>query len=169
MISAVPACRKGRLPFEKLNVSGREYSTWLMNPAILLPKLAADLAEGGAKFEARTFATLAEVLDVPETIVVNCTGYGAKTLFGDDKLIAQRGHNIVLKKTDPKQFWFFSGGCDNSVIAYVFCRQDDIVVGGTVQSGQESIAQTPEDAKTFQRLLANARGIFAGRPADCVW
>ena len=54
------------------------------------------------------------------------------------------------------------------MIAYVFCRQDDIVVGGTVQSGQESITQTPEDAKTFQRLLSNARGIFEGRPAACL-
>lgn len=163
----VPAHRKGRLPFARLNAAGREYSTWLMNPAILLPKLASDLATGGVRFEQRTFATIADVLELPEAIVVNCTGYGAKQLFADDKVIAQRGHNIVLQKTDPKQFYFFSGGCENPVIAYVFCRQDDIVVGGTVQSGQDSIAHTAEDAKTFQRLLANARGIFEGRPAGC--
>lgn len=164
----VPAHRKGRLPFAKLNTKGREYSNWLMNPAILLPKLAADLAAGGVRFEPKTFATVADVLELPETIVVNCTGYGAKQLFGDDKLVAQRGHNIVLQKTDPKQFYFFSGGCENSVIAYVFCRQDDIVVGGTVQSGKDDPSATPEDAKTFERLLKNARGIFEGRPAACL-
>ena len=164
----VPAHRKGLLPFDKLRSKGREYSTWLMNPSILLPKLAADLAAAGARFEARTFTTIKDVVDLPADIVVNCTGYGAKQLFGDDKVVAQRGHNVVLKKTDPKQFYFFSGGCDNSVIAYVFCRQDDIVVGGTVQKGQDSLAHTAEDTKTFQRLLANAGALFAGRPAACL-
>ena len=165
----IPAHRKGRLPFAKLNAAGREYSTWLMNPSILLPKLVADLNAGGVTFEQRAFATAAEVLALPANVIVNCTGYGAKALFGDDKLVAQRGHNIVLQKTDPKQFYFFSGGCENSVIAYVFCRQDDIVVGGTVQSGQDSLARTPEDDKTFKRLLANAGQLFDGHPSACQW
>ena len=48
----VPAYRKGLLPFEKLNTVGREYSNWLINPTILLPKLAADLAQASVKLPA---------------------------------------------------------------------------------------------------------------------
>lgn len=163
----VPPCRKGLLPFEKLNTRGREYSNWLMNPTILLPKLAADLAQASVSFKQRLFESKQEVMSLPESIIINCTGYGAKKLFGDQDLVAQRGHLVVLRKTDPKQFYFFSGGCANSVISYAFCRQDDIVVGGTVQPGKESITPGREDERTFQRLLANGRELFGGRPAAC--
>ena len=49
--------------------------------------------------------------------------------MSDDNVIARRGHLVVLRKTLPKQFYFFSGGCWNGRIMYVFCRQNDIVVG----------------------------------------
>ncbi|HYH96049.1 FAD-dependent oxidoreductase [Hyalangium sp.] len=163
----VPLHRKGALPFEKLNMIGREYSTWLMNPAILLPKLAADLVQTSVQFKQRLFESKQDVMSLPENILINCTGYGAKKLFGDEKLVAQRGHLVILRKTQPKQFYFFSGGCANRAISYVFCRQDDIVVGGTVQSGREAVTPDDEDALIFQRLLANGRELFDGHPAAC--
>ncbi len=102
--------RVGALPFAKLNVVGREYHTWLMNPVVLLPKLIADLKERKVAFEQKTFASKDEVLALKQAVIVNCTGYGAKALFADDTVVPQRGHLVVLKKTDPKQFYFFSGG-----------------------------------------------------------
>ncbi|HEX8703256.1 MAG TPA: FAD-dependent oxidoreductase [Myxococcaceae bacterium] len=163
----IPLPRKGTLPFEKLNTAGREYSTWLMNPAILLPKLAADLAQASVPFEQRLFESKRDIASLPENIVINCTGYGAKKLVGDRKLVAHRGHLVILRKTLPKQFYFFGGGCENRVTAYVFCRQDDIVVGGTVQPGNESATADEQDALVFQRILSNARELFDGRPAAC--
>ncbi|MBM4780478.1 MAG: FAD-binding oxidoreductase, partial [Archangiaceae bacterium] len=114
--------RKGTLPFKSLNGAGREYSNWLMNPTILLPKLVEDLKAKHVAFEQRQFDTPADVAALKERIVINCTGLGAKTLFSDDKVIPQRGHLVVLQKTDPKQFYFFSGGCSNRVTSYAFCR-----------------------------------------------
>ncbi len=164
----IPDPRKGTLPFEKLNTLGREYSTWLMNPAILLPKLAEDLAQASVAFQQRLFESKEDVASLPENILINCTGYGAKQLFGDQQLLAQRGHLVILKKTLPKQFYFFSGGCSNKVTSYVFCRQDDIVVGGTVQPGNELATADEQDALAFQRILANARELFDGHPEACL-
>lgn len=164
----VAAPIRGTLPFQKLKVPGREYQTWLMNPSILMPQLVRELTAANVRFEARTFETLRDVASLREKVVVNCTGYGSRQLFGDDTLIAQRGHNVVLKKTDERHQYFFSGGCENWVIAYVFCRQDDIVVGGTVQAGRESGEVTPSDRAVFERLLANGQALFGGRPGACV-
>ncbi len=163
----VPSPRMGMLPFEKLNTVGREYSTWLMNPAILLPKLAGDLANAEVRFKQRMFDSKADVMSLPENILINCTGYGAKRLFGDNRLVPLRGHLVILRKTLPKQFYFFSGGCANRVNSYVFCRQDDIVVGGTVELGNDSVIPTKEDERVFQRILANGRELFSGQPAAC--
>ncbi len=163
----IAAPRTGALPFQKLNVVGREYSTWLMNPTLLLPKLVEDLAAAHVGFATREFASVADVAALPENIVVNCTGYGAKKLFGDEQLVGQRGHLVVLQKTDDRQFYFFSGGCENPAIAYVFCRQDDIVVGGTVLSGQDTADITPADDAVFARLVTNGQQLFGGHPKAC--
>ena len=120
------------MPFERLNGVGREYDTWLINPTILLPHLVRDLKSKQVVFRQRMFATPQDVADLREPIVVNCTGYGAKALFGDSQVRAKRRHLVVVRRTLPKQFYFVSGGCGSGVISYVFCRQNDIVVGGSV-------------------------------------
>ena len=59
------------------------------------------------------------------------------------------------------------GGCENRVIFYAFCRQTDIVIGGTIQTGDDREALIPEDAAVFTRILANGRNLFSGRPDAC--
>ena len=51
---------------------------------------------------------------------------------------------------------------------YVFCRHNDIVVGGTVQAGNDSEAIGESDRPIFERILSNARAMFDGRIVDCV-
>ena len=88
--------------------------------------------------------------------------------MNDQNVVARRGHLVVLRKTHRKQFYFLSGGCWNGRIMYVFCRHNDIVVGGTVQRGNDSETISDADRDTFVRILSNARGMFDGRILDCV-
>ena len=82
-------------------------------------------------------------------------------------MVPQRGHLVVLKKTDPKQFYFFSGGCKNYAISYAFCRQDDVVIGGSVVSGDEREGKVPEDDSVFRKLIDNGKALFDGKVAAC--
>jgi glycerol-3-phosphate dehydrogenase len=134
----------------------------------LLPALIEDLKGAGVAFEQRTFANTEALVALPESVLINCTGLGAKTLFADSKVIAQRGHLVVLQKTDPKQFYFFSGGCENFAISYVFCRQDDLVLGGSVFPNDDREAIVEGDAAQFEQILSNAKRVFAGNSATCV-
>lgn len=161
--------RRGLLPFARLDGVGREYRNWLMNPTLLLPTLASDLRAAKVEFEARTFASVKDVAALPESVIVNCTGLGAGAIFGDTNLVPQRGHLVVLQRTDPRLDYFFSDGCADGVICYVFCRQNDVVVGGTVISHDDSTAETPSDEKVFAKLVANGRKLFGGHPASCRW
>jgi glycerol-3-phosphate dehydrogenase len=164
----VPHYRSGTLPFAKLNTIGREYRTWLVNPTILLPRLVAELKRSAVRFRKRQFNSRDDFAALRENIIVNCTGYGAKALMNDDDVVAKRGHLVVLRRTQPKQFYFFSGGCGNRRIMYVFCRHRDIVVGGTVETGNDTEGIIDNDRVRFDRILANAQAMFAGRPRDCV-
>jgi glycine/D-amino acid oxidase-like deaminating enzyme len=164
----VPQYRSGTLPFAKLNTMGREYRTWLINPTILLPQLVAELKRSAVRFRKRQFASRDDFAALRENIIVNCTGYGAKALMNDEDVVAKRGHLVVLRRTLPKQFYFFSGGCSNRRIMYVFCRHSDIVVGGTVETGNDTEGIIEPDRARFDRILANAQAMFEGRPRDCV-
>jgi D-amino-acid oxidase len=164
----VPQYRSGILPFAKLNTIGREYRTWLINPTILLPQLFTELKRSGVRLRKRQFASRDDFAALRESIIVNCTGYGAKALMNDEDVVAKRGHLVVLRRTLPKQFYFFSGGCGNRRIMYAFCRHSDIVVGGTVETGNDTEGIIESDRARFDRILANARAMFDGRPRDCV-
>jgi D-amino-acid oxidase len=164
----VPQYRSGALPFAKLNTIGREYRTWLINPTILLPRLFAELKQSAVRFRKRQFASKDDFAALRENIIINCTGYGAKALMNDEDVVAKRGHLVVLRRTLPKQFYFFSGGCGNRRIMYVFCRHRDIVLGGTVETGNDTESVMESDRARFDRILANARAMFDGRPRDCV-
>ena len=163
----VPQYRSGTLPFDKLNTIGREYRTWLINPTILLPQLFVELKRSAVRFRKRQFVSKDDFAALRENIIINCTGYGAKALMNDDDIVAKRGHLVVLRRTLPKQFYFFSGGCGNRRIMYVFCRHRDIVVGGTVETGNDTEGVMESDRARFDRILANARAMFDGRPRDC--
>jgi glycine/D-amino acid oxidase-like deaminating enzyme len=165
----VPPSRTGTLPFSRLNMVGREYKTWLIDPTIFLPQLVADLTRNAVMFRTRQFASKDDFVTLRENIIINCTGYGAGQLMNDTNMIAKRGHLVILRRTLPKHFYFFSGGCQNGGTMYVFCRHSDIVVGGTVQSGNDSEAITDEDQAIFDRILGNARAMFEGNPEACVF
>jgi glycerol-3-phosphate dehydrogenase len=109
-----------------------------------------------------------------ENILINCTGLGAAKLFGGDQdLRPIRGQLVILPNNNPAQFnYFFSGGCDDDV-AYMFARQNDIVIGVTVNRNENEPrdffdAADPNDKKICDRLFDNARLVFGGKPDDCV-
>ena len=164
----VPKFTRAPLPFQRLNVVGRVYDTWLVDPTILLPKLIADLAPSRIARVRKRFDTMADVRALRQNIVVNCTGLGARELCGDAAMQAHRGLLAVLKNP-AKLDYFFSGGCGlpHDFIAYMFARQNDIVIGGTV-AGDGTTAITAHDRAVGKVLIANAARIFDGKGSECV-
>jgi D-amino-acid oxidase len=166
----IPEVRRGTLPFTELNDMGREYRTWLINPTIMMPKLIRDLKAKGVLLRTREFRNADDVSALAEPIIINCTGYGSKRLFGDNDLVAQRGHLVVLPNPQGLKY-FFSGGCANDVIAYMFCRQNDIVIGGTVVTGDERDyfdSRDGTDKQICDTLLDNMREMFKGNTNQCM-
>ena len=79
--------------------------------------------------------------------------YGAKALVQDNQMLARRGHLVLLRRTHAKQFYFLSGGCANYRTMYVFCRHRDIVIGGSVQDGNESELANSDDDWVFRKII----------------
>lgn len=87
-------------------------------------------------------ADVRQIADLPGDCVVNCTGLGARELVGDGEMYAIRGqvvkvapHAGIPSLSADMALW----GSDTE-LAYVIPRSDCIVLGGTAQLGNESLA-----------------------------
>ena len=62
-----------------------------IEPNIYLDALMHDVIAFGGQIVIRKFETPRDVLALSENVIVNCTGLGAKALFGDDELMPLKG------------------------------------------------------------------------------
>ena len=123
-----------------------------IEPPIYLPALLGDFQDAGGRVHVRTFATPAEVAALPEPVVVNCTGLGARELFGDRELTAVKGQLTVLRPQPEVDYALLTA--DD---LYMFPRRDGILLGGTHEYGVETREPNAEAARS---ILAGHQAIF---------
>lgn len=116
----------------------QRYHTMYVESGRYLRALSEDFLTAGGTFVIRHFATPAELAFAPERVVFNCTGLGARDLFGDTGLEPMRGQLVVLLPQPEIQYAY---SLDNG---YMFPRPDGLILGGTFERGQWDAATTPE-------------------------
>jgi glycine/D-amino acid oxidase-like deaminating enzyme len=79
----------GQHPFGALYA--RKRYSMLIEPAIYLNALVRDFQIAGGRIVIREFQSPEEVTALRETIIYNCTGLGARALFGDQELTPVKG------------------------------------------------------------------------------
>jgi D-amino-acid oxidase len=102
----------------------RQFSTMLIEPQAYLNALLRDFYVAGGKVVVREFRDRRELQRLPESIIFNCTGLGARALFNDQKLGPVRGQLEILLPQPEIDYCYLSSG-------YMFPRHDGIVLGGT--------------------------------------
>jgi len=146
------AVAPGSHPFPAEFVS-RRY-TMLIEPNTYLPALTSDFCLRGGRIVVRDFATLGAILRLPEPLIFNCTGLGAKALFHDEELDPIKGQLTVLVPQPEIDYGVVSTSSD----LYMFPRRDGIVLGGTHQEGEWSLE--PDKAEA-DRIFRGHQQFFA--------
>ncbi|MDX6484225.1 MAG: D-amino-acid oxidase [Gaiellaceae bacterium] len=116
----------------------RQYSTMLIEPSVYLNALLRDFYIAGGRLVVRELRSREEVMRLPEPVVFNCTGLGARALFGDQKLYPVRGQLAVLLPQPEVDYCYLGGD------AYMFPRRDGIILGGTWGRHDWSLTPKPE-------------------------
>lgn len=117
----------------------RHYSTMLIEPPTYLNALLRDFYVAGGKLVVKEFRSGEEIKRLPEQVIFNCTGLGARALFGDQKLEPVRGQLEVLLPQPEIDYCYLGSG-------YMFPRRDGIILGGTFDHGDWSLEPDPEQA-----------------------
>jgi D-amino-acid oxidase len=143
----------GKHPFPSIEHGIFSYDTMMIDPAPYLDALVEDVRRLGGTFVIRKLANSDEVLALPERAIVNCTGLGARDLFGDKALVPKKGQLTVLLP-QPEIDYAVDGD-----EYYMFPRRDGILLGGTVEPNKWDI-EPNLDAK--KKVLAAHKDRFAG-------
>jgi glycine/D-amino acid oxidase-like deaminating enzyme len=131
----------------------RRFQTMLIEPATYLDTLLDEVQGAGARIEIRSFRSAEEVLALPHFTLFHCTGLGARALFDDPELIPVKGQLTVLLPQPEVNYNLLTGA------HYMFPRTDGILVGGTFERGNATLAPNAEAKAT---ILAAHEGIFEG-------
>ncbi|HSB11839.1 MAG TPA: FAD-dependent oxidoreductase [Blastocatellia bacterium] len=128
-------------------------SMMFIEPSIYLNTLLRDFYIAGGRIRRVTFATPAQLATLIEPIIVNCTGLGARELFGDRELMPIKGQLHVLIPQPEVDYAMVGMGL------YMFPRRDGIILGGTFERGVETMEPNRE---AEQRIIAGHKRIFEG-------
>lgn len=133
-----------------------------IEPNIYLPALMDDVLRFGGQIVIRKFESPRDVLALSETLIVNCTGLGAKALFGDDELLPLRGLLVLLPPQDDVRY-ATSGGINipasqRGLFVHSMPRTDGIVLGGT---SERDVWSTEVNEAEKRRIVENHIALFA--------
>jgi glycine/D-amino acid oxidase-like deaminating enzyme len=108
-----------------------------------------DFQIAGGRIETAEFHAPAELARLPQRVVVNCTGYGARALWSDESVVPVRGQIGWLIPQEGVHYGLYYK--DIGVLA----RRDGIVVQGNITDdlyGYNNADETPNRAESEAAL-----------------
>lgn len=130
----------------------RRFTTMLIETSTYLAAMLREFFIAGGRVAVRDFRTRDEVLALDERVVFNCTGLGARALFGDEELMPIKGQlTLLLPQPEVDYITLTDDGL------YMFPRSDGILLGGTRERGVWTLEP---DREAERRILEGHRAFF---------
>ena len=131
----------------------RRFTTMLIEPPIYLAAMLREVRLAGGRVVVRELASRDEVQELPDPVIVNCTGLGAKALFGDEELEPVKGQLTFLLPQPEVDYMVITNGL------YMFPRRDGVLLGGPLEHGTWSL---DVDEPARRRIVDGHRALFDG-------
>lgn len=128
------------------------FDTMYVETGRYLRQLIRDIQTAGGRIQVRDFATAADLSSLPEGLIFNCTGLGARQLFGDTDLAPVRGQLAILLPQPEVQYAYDFNRC-----GYMISRPDGIILGGTFEKGVADPTPQPGD---IAKILNGHQNLF---------
>jgi len=135
----------------------RQFDTPIIEPPVYLAAMLDEFRIAGGKVHVGEIADRAAIRALPEKLVFNCTGLGAKALFDDEELTPIKGQLTILLPQPEVQYAMIFGD------QYMFPRSDGVLLGGTHERGEWSLEPNLER----KRELLAAHQAFFGAFRTC--
>ena len=127
--------------------------TMVIQPPKYLAAMLRDFQVAGGALVIRELDSIAALQQIPERLILNCTGLGSKTLFDDEELTPIKGQLSVLLPQPDVDYMVVAPGL------YMIPRGDGIVLGSTNEEGDWTLEPSETE---MQRVLDGHTRLFAG-------
>ena len=114
----------------------QELNTLMIEPPIYLNALLDDFYRAGGNIRVREFQSPKDLMNLKESVIMNCTGLGSNKLFNDTELVPVKGQLTVLLPQAEIDYSYVAPSYNN--LLYMFPRKDGIILGGTSEKGNWS-------------------------------
>ncbi|RIJ32619.1 FAD-dependent oxidoreductase [Henriciella mobilis] len=121
------------------------FRAMIIDPDFYLDEIMQDAQIAGAHFIGTRLSGLSDVEALPEPVIVNCTGLGARDLFGDESLVPIRGQLSHLLPQPEIDYSYVAPTAEG--VLYMFPRKTGIVLGGTHEMGETAMEPDPAQIK----------------------
>lgn len=122
---------------------GQRFYRLAIDGQLFMKDLYAKVKSRGAILHQKRLENLEEVLNLKESIIINCTSFGSRELFDDKEFIPIRGQmayfpaqdiDYVLYQSIPNSNYFF----------FLYPWSDRIILGGIYEYGEEESVINPQ-------------------------
>jgi hypothetical protein len=132
-----------------------------IEPNIYLPMLMRDVILFGGRIVVRKFDTPRDLMALDEPVIMNCSGLGARDLFGDQELVPLKGQLTVLVPQEEVTY-HTNGGLHVPPVPgqlgiHMMPRRDGIILGGT---SQRDVWTLEPDAMERTRVVESHMQVF---------
>jgi glycine/D-amino acid oxidase-like deaminating enzyme len=147
----------GQHPFPARHVTS--VFTMLIEPAHYLPALMDEVRGAGGRIMVREFKDRDGLASLPQPVIVNCTGLGARDLLGDPELQPAKGQLEVLRPAPELDYVTIGPGPG---LLYMIPRADGVLLGGTFGLGDGSPDPDPIESERIMDGHARVHAALAG-------
>lgn len=129
----------------------------VFNVARYSDRLSRQFRLMGGRMVRRGFVDRSDVLSLPQSVIVNCMGYGAKSIWGADDLVPVRGQiNWLIPQTGARYGFYYDG-------VSVISRRDGVVVQDTGPNDDFGYGIESEtiDREETERALETVRRAYS--------
>ena len=130
-------------------VTGWHFAAPTIDMPVYLRYLEQQLIEEGVRIEIQPALGSLEDLAELATLIVNCSGSGARDLVGDNEVTAIKGHLVVLENPGLTDFFSEETGNSSDLLHYA-PHGKTVVLGGIAQDGNWS---TSTDLELGQAII----------------
>ncbi|MGI5147235.1 FAD-dependent oxidoreductase [Plantactinospora sp. CA-294935] len=127
--------------------AGWRYTAPILDMPVYLGYLRRRLEAAGGNVEVRRIDSLDEAAGLA-SVVVNCTGLGARDLVPDPDLTPIRGQLVVVENPGITEFFSEDTG-DSPSLLHFYPQGQTVVLGGTAEPGEWSREADPDIAEAI--------------------
>lgn len=137
------ALAPGEHPFKVAHA--RRFNTLVFNLASYQRLLLDDFLREGGELQPRAFEHQRQIAGLPERVVVNCCGYGARALFGAEELVPVKGQTARLLPQPEVDYALIYRGHNLLMLP----RRDGLLLAAQGEHDFGNADPTPDRAQTL--------------------